>query len=64
MPIRLSIIPWKQNGIWSVFFPQAAKKRAFLSYIIIDRIVHGEIEDNNAFLYVGNLEKRKGRISY
>ena len=22
--------------------------------------MHGEIEDNNAFLYVGNLEKRKG----
>ena len=41
-------------------FPQAAKKESFLSYIIIDRIVHGEIEDNNAFLYVGNLEKRKG----
>ena len=41
-------------------FPQAAKKGSFLSYIIIDRIVHGEIEDNNAFLYVGNLEKRKG----
>lgn len=41
-------------------FPQAANKKSFLSYIIIDRMEHGELEDNNAFLYVGNLEKRKG----
>lgn len=41
-------------------FPKAEKKKKFISYIIVDEAEERETGDNNSFLYVGNLEKRKG----
>ena len=42
------------------YFPMAEGKQSFLSYIIVDTEVQAELKDNNYFLYIGNLEKRKG----
>lgn len=41
-------------------FPQAAGKETFISYIIVDKVLPGKLTDEGYFLYVGNLEKRKG----
>lgn len=42
-------------------FPKAKDKINFISYIIVNKIIPvEEIEDKGFFLYVGNLEKRKG----
>lgn len=41
-------------------FPKAREKKNFVSYIIIPRLPGVEVTDNNSFLYIGNLEKRKG----
>lgn len=41
-------------------FPEAKKKKNFVSYIIVDKLPQEHITDNDSFLYVGNLETRKG----
>ncbi|MBP5596542.1 MAG: glycosyltransferase family 4 protein [Pseudobutyrivibrio sp.] len=42
------------------FFPLAKKKESFISYIIIPPIPEMDVEEKDYFLYIGNLEKRKG----
>lgn len=42
------------------YFPLAKEKKSFLSYIIVEVDIQGKIEDRDYFLYIGNLEKRKG----
>lgn len=42
------------------YFPTAKEKKSFLSYIIVEVDIQEKIEDKGYFLYVGNLEKRKG----
>ena len=42
------------------YFPVLKEKDNIVSYIIVPRLPKIEINDNNCFLYVGNLEKRKG----
>lgn len=42
------------------FFPKAKKKSPFISYIIIPPIQWMDVEKKDYFLYMGNLEKRKG----
>ena len=42
------------------FFPKAKNKTNFISYNIIPPIPEMEVEQNDYFLYMGNLEKRKG----
>ena len=42
------------------YFPTAKRKKSFLSYIIVDVDIQEKIEDKDYFMYVGNLEKRKG----
>lgn len=42
------------------FFPNASKKKNDVLYIPIKQTVHTLISDENYFLYIGNLEKRKG----
>jgi glycosyltransferase involved in cell wall biosynthesis len=41
-------------------FPHAKQKISFVSYIIIPPIPEMQVEKKDYFLYVGNLEKRKG----
>lgn len=40
--------------------PLAKGKESFVSYIIVDTVPEMEISDEGYFLYIGNLEKRKG----
>lgn len=40
--------------------PQAKSKLNYVGYIIVPKLPNIEISDNNSFLYIGNLEKRKG----
>ena len=42
------------------YFPKAKQKKSFVSYIIIDDIPKLQVSDEKYFLYMGNLEKRKG----
>ena len=42
------------------YFSEAVRKRSFISYLIIDRRINVEPHDGGYFLYVGNIEKRKG----
>ena len=42
------------------YYPAVKHKKNFISYIIINRIPVSSTADNGYFLYVGNLEKRKG----
>lgn len=43
------------------YFPKAAKVASEVLYIIVPRVEYdGEIRNENYFLYVGNVEKRKG----
>lgn len=42
------------------FFPNAKNKNSFISYIIIPEIPEMSVEQKDYFLYMGNLEKRKG----
>ena len=42
------------------FFPKAKKKKSYISYIIIPKIPEMEVTSKDYFLYMGNLEKRKG----
>ncbi len=42
------------------FFPSAKDKQSFVGYIIVPYLEEREITDNGSFLYVGNLETRKG----
>ena len=42
------------------YFPKAKEKKNFISYIIIPRIPEKNVEQKDYFLYMGNLEKRKG----
>ncbi len=42
------------------YFPLAKKKDSFISYIIIPPIPEMDVEEKDYFLYIGNLEKRKG----
>lgn len=43
-----------------MFFPKAKEKKCVISYIIIPPIPEMDVEDKDYFLYMGNLEKRKG----
>lgn len=42
------------------YFPEIKNKDTHVGYIIVPRLPLTQISDNNSFLYVGNLEKRKG----
>ncbi len=42
------------------FFPKAKTIKSFISYIIIPPIPEMKVEEKDYFLYMGNLEKRKG----
>ena len=42
------------------YFPKAKTKKSFVSYIIIDDMPELPVSDKQYFLYMGNLEKRKG----
>ena len=42
------------------YFPKAKEKHNILSYIIVKTPAEKEISDEGYFLYIGNLEKRKG----
>lgn len=42
------------------YFPKARQVQSFISYIIVDCKQHTESTDGGYFLYIGNLEKRKG----
>ncbi len=42
------------------FFPKAKDKKDVISYIIIPPIPDMDVEEKDYFLYMGNLEKRKG----
>ena len=48
------------KGETEIYFPIAKKKNSFISYIIIPPIPKIQVEDKDYFLYIGNLEKRKG----
>lgn len=41
-------------------FPIAKEKDFYISYIIVPKLPYQPISDNGSFLYIGNLEKRKG----
>lgn len=41
-------------------FSQAKRKENFVSYIVVDTSPKTDISDEGYFLYIGNLEKRKG----
>lgn len=41
-------------------FRAARGKESFLARVIVNRLPEREIADNGSFLYIGNLEKRKG----
>ena len=42
------------------YFPELKGRSNAVGYIIVPRLPKREITDNNSFLYIGNLEKRKG----
>ena len=42
------------------FFPEARNKKNIVAYIIIPPIPEMKVEEKDYFLYMGNLEKRKG----
>ena len=42
------------------FFPKIKEKNSFVGYIIVPYLEDREISDNGSFLYIGNLETRKG----
>lgn len=42
------------------YFPAAKKVESFISYIVVDVKQQTEVTDEDYFLYIGNLEKRKG----
>lgn len=42
------------------FFRSAKTKKSFISYVIIPQIPLMDVEEKDYFLYIGNLEKRKG----
>ena len=42
------------------YFPAAKKAESFISYIVVDVKQQTEVKDRDYFLYIGNLEKRKG----
>ena len=42
------------------FFAQISKKKTFVSYLIVQKPPEKAVSDNGYFLYVGNLERRKG----
>ncbi len=42
------------------YFPAIREKNSFVGYIIVPYLEKREITDNGSFLYVGNLETRKG----
>lgn len=42
------------------YFPKAKDVNSFISYIVVDCKRDAKIADNDYFLYIGNLEKRKG----
>lgn len=42
------------------YFPDAKNKKTFISYLIIDSKINAKIHDDGYFLYIGNVEKRKG----
>lgn len=42
------------------FFPQITKKETFVSYLIVQKPPEKAVSDDGYFLYIGNLERRKG----
>lgn len=42
------------------YFPESEKRRNSVGYVIVPQMPKMAIYDNGAFLYIGNLEKRKG----
>lgn len=42
------------------FFPEIVRKNSFVGYVIVPRLPLEEIRDNGCYLYIGNLETRKG----
>ncbi len=42
------------------FFPETAEKDTFVGYVIVPKLPELPISDNGDFLYLGNLETRKG----
>lgn len=42
------------------YFPKARKVESFISYIVVDCKQQTEVADKDYFLYIGNLERRKG----
>lgn len=42
------------------YFKKAKQKESFVGYVIIPKLPTMDISDNGDYLYVGNLEKRKG----
>lgn len=42
------------------YFPSAQNKDSLISYIIVPKLPELKITNNESFLYIGNLEKRKG----
>lgn len=42
------------------FFEEAKEKKNHIGYTIVRKPEHKEINSNNSFLYIGNLENRKG----
>ena len=42
------------------YFPEIKDKNTFVGYVIVPKLPEIETYDNGAFLYVGNLETRKG----
>jgi glycosyltransferase involved in cell wall biosynthesis len=42
------------------YFPEARKKDNFVGYIVVKKMPDIPVTDNGSFLYIGNLETRKG----
>ena len=42
------------------YFPEIVNKNTFVGYVIVPGLPHIEITDNGDYLYIGNLETRKG----
>jgi glycosyltransferase involved in cell wall biosynthesis len=51
---------WYSKNSTETHFPYAKKVPSFLAYAIIEPVPELEVTDENYFLYIGNLEKRKG----
>lgn len=43
-----------------LYFPEIKSKKTFVGYVIVPKLPELEIKDNGDFLYIGNLETRKG----